>query len=73
MPFGRRKREEITFPLAPVFEKNGVAFRNADVTRIDLRERYVEDATGTRTTPYDYLVIARGPKLDYVKGLGRSP
>lgn len=71
VPFGRRKREEITFPLAPVFEKKGVVFKNVDVTRIDLRERFVEDATGMQT-PYDYLVIATGPKLDYddVKGLG---
>jgi sulfide:quinone oxidoreductase len=71
VPFGRRKREDITFPLAPVFERKGVAFRNVEVTRIDLRERLVEDRSGTKT-PYDYLVIATGPKLDYaaVEGLG---
>src|SRR5579859_263213 len=71
VPFGKRKREDITFPLAPVFEKKGVAFRNAEVARIDLRERHVEVATGARI-PYDYLVIATGPKLDYaaVPGLG---
>lgn len=71
VPFGRRTREEITFPLAPVFEKKGVVFENVEVTRIDLRERHVEDGAGTKR-PYDYLVIATGPKLDYedVKGLG---
>ena len=71
VPFGRRKREDITFPLAPVSEKKGVAFENVDVTRIDLRERFIEDSTGAKTA-YDYLVIATGPKLDYddVKGLG---
>ena len=73
VPFGLRKREDITFPLAPVFEKKGVAFKNLEVARIDLRERFVEDETGAKT-PYDYLVIATGPKLDYadVKGLGRG-
>jgi sulfide:quinone oxidoreductase len=71
VPFGRRTREDITFPLAPVFAKKGVEFRNVDVTRIDLRDRFVEDGTGAKTG-YDYLVIATGPKLDYqdVKGLG---
>lgn len=71
VPFGRRSKEDITFELAPVFEKKGVTFSQTEVTRIDLRERTVEDSTGTRR-PYDYLVIATGPKLDYgdVKGLG---
>ena len=71
VPFGHRKREDITFPLAPVFEERGVSFRPTEVIAIDLDARLVEDATGTRT-PYDYLVIATGPKLDYdaVKGLG---
>jgi sulfide:quinone oxidoreductase len=71
VPFGRRKREDITFPLAPVFAQKEVAFENVEVTRIDLRERVVEVAGGRRHA-YDYLVIATGPKLDYaaVKGLG---
>lgn len=71
VPFGKRKREEITFPLAPIFAKAGVAFENVEVTRIDLHARQVEDARGGRVA-YDYLVIATGPKLDYaaVPGLG---
>jgi sulfide:quinone oxidoreductase len=59
VPFGRRKREDITFALAPVFAEKGVAFKNVEVTRIDLRERFVEDTAGAKT-PYDYLVIATG-------------
>jgi NADH dehydrogenase FAD-containing subunit len=71
VPFGKRKREDITFPLAPVFEKKGVVFANTEVGRIDLRQRFVEDRAGARFD-YDYLVIATGPKLDYgaVPGLG---
>jgi sulfide:quinone oxidoreductase len=71
VPFGRRRREDITFPLAPVFAKKGVAFKNVEVRRIDLRERFVQDASGDKTA-YDYLVIATGPKLAYddIKGLG---
>src|SRR6516225_6409773 len=55
VPFGRRKREDITFPLAPVFAQKEVAFENVEVTRIDLRERVVEVAGGRRHA-YDYLV-----------------
>ncbi|MFO0676997.1 MAG: FAD-dependent oxidoreductase [Polyangiaceae bacterium] len=71
VPFGLRQREDIAFPLAPVFAKKGVGFLNVEVTRIDLRERVVHDAGGEKTA-YDYLVIATGPKLDYddVPGLG---
>ena len=71
VPFGRRTYEDISFPLAPVFEKRGVAFKNVEATRIDLHDRVVEDSTGAKT-PYDFLVIATGPKLDFddVKGLG---
>jgi sulfide:quinone oxidoreductase len=49
VPFGHRKREDITFALGPVFEKKGVAFKNVEVRRIDLRERFVEDSAGART------------------------
>jgi sulfide:quinone oxidoreductase len=71
VPFGHRQREDITFPLAPVFEQKGVIFENVEATRIDLRERVVEVAGG-RKHVYDYLVIATGPRLDYaaVNGLG---
>jgi sulfide:quinone oxidoreductase len=71
VPFGHRKREDITFALAPVFAKKGVEFQNVEVTRIDLRERCIETSDRIRT-PYDYLVLATGPKLDWsaVKGLG---
>jgi sulfide:quinone oxidoreductase len=71
VPFGLRKREDITFELAPVFAKKGVDFRNVEATRVDLRERTVQASDGSKTG-YDYLVIATGPKLDWaaVKGLG---
>ncbi len=73
VPFGKRKREDISFALAPVFEAKGVVFKNEEITRIDLRARHVENASGGRTA-YDYLVIATGPKLDYdaVPGFGPS-
>jgi sulfide:quinone oxidoreductase len=71
VPFGKRSREDISFPLAPVFAKKGVEFHNRAVTRIDLARQVVDDDTGAETE-YDYLVLATGPKLDYaaVKGLG---
>ena len=73
VPFGHRTREDISFPLAPVMEKKGIALKSVEVVRIDLRERFVRDHTGEKT-PYDYLVIATGPKLDFdnVRGTGPS-
>lgn len=70
VPFGLRKREDITFSVAPLFEKKGVEFSKAKVTSIDLAARRVE--TTERTETYDFLVIATGPKLNYeaVPGLG---
>jgi sulfide:quinone oxidoreductase len=72
VPFGHRTREDISFPLAPVMEKKGIAFKNVDVVRIDLRERFVRDDAGEKT-PYDYLVIASGAKLDFDNVRGTGP
>jgi len=70
VPFGLRKKEDVTFPVAPVFEKKGIRFVEAPVTGIELDARRVITPKGVE--PYDYLVIATGPKLDFesVPGLG---
>ncbi len=70
VPFGLREKEEITFPVRPIFEKKGIAFRHAPATALDLEGRKVVTPEGAE--PYDYLVIATGPKLDYaaISGLG---
>jgi NADH dehydrogenase FAD-containing subunit len=70
LPFGLRTPEEITFPLAPTFEKHGVDFVHGAATRLDLASRKVQTTRGEQA--YDYLVIATGYKNDFsgVPGLG---
>jgi sulfide:quinone oxidoreductase len=70
VPFGLRERAQISFPLAPVFKKKGVAFRHAAVTAIRPDQRRVDFEGGSE--PYDYLVVATGPKNHYgaIPGLG---
>ena len=70
LPFGKREREDITFPVAPTFETHDVDFVNEAATGIDLEARKVTYGNGT-TIDYDYLVIATGyhNKDDVVPGL----
>lgn len=68
---GWRKREDISFPLRPYLEKKGIKFVAEAAARIDPVANEVHTIAGTKV-PYDYLVIATGPKLafDDVEGLG---
>ncbi|HEX6248395.1 MAG TPA: FAD-dependent oxidoreductase [Nocardioidaceae bacterium] len=68
LPFGRRDREDITFPVAPTFESHDVEFVHAAATGIDLEAKIV--SYGGKTIGYDYLVIATGyhNKDDVVPG-----
>jgi sulfide:quinone oxidoreductase len=70
VPFGLRKREDITFNVRPVLQQNDVVFVQAAVTRIDLEQHEVHTPAGVE--PFDYLVIATGVKPDYasIPGLG---
>jgi sulfide:quinone oxidoreductase len=69
MPFGKRDREEVTFPVAPTFEEHDIDFVHAAATGIDLEARRVTYGSGA-TIDYDYLVIATGyhNKDDVVPG-----
>ncbi len=69
---GWRKRKDISFPLGPVFEKKGVGFIHTAAERIEPEQNRVITAKGE--VPYDYLIIATGPKLNFpaVGGLGPS-
>ena len=69
LPFGKRRAEDITFPLAPTFEAHDVDFVHATATRIDPVARRVETTAGSYG--YDYLVIATGyrNKMDIIPGL----
>lgn len=70
VPFGKRRGEDISFPLPPLYRKKGIRFIHATATRFDLEGRMVETTEGPQV--YDYLLVATGPKPDYemLPGLG---
>lgn len=69
-PFGIREEEDIAFDVRPQFEQRGILFKEATVTGFDLENRAV--LIGDERVPYDYLLIATGPKVDFnaIPGLG---
>ncbi len=82
---GEMKKDDVTFDLAPVYEKAGITYHQAKALSIhpDGREgsekAYVtiestkkEDNGKTRELEYDYLINATGPKLNFgaTEGLG---
>ncbi|GKS60171.1 pyridine nucleotide-disulfide oxidoreductase [Nitrospira sp.] len=69
---GWRTRKDISFPLAPVLAKKGIEFIHAAAERIEPEQNRLVTAKGE--VPYDYLIIATGPKLNFpaVAGLGPS-
>jgi sulfide:quinone oxidoreductase len=73
LPFGGRKRDDISFPLAPTFAKHGVRFVKAAATYVDPVAHRVETTEGD--LDYDYLVIATGYRndLDVVPGMHETP
>jgi sulfide:quinone oxidoreductase len=71
VPFGLRKREDITFDVAPIFEKKDVRYVEAAITKIDPVAQRVTHGKGE--VLYDYLVIATGPELDYAAIPGFGP
>lgn len=73
LPFGKRSRENVSFPLAPTFAKHGVRFVHAAATYVDPVAHRVETTQGD--LDYDYLVIATGYRndLDVVPGMHEAP
>lgn len=68
---GWRTRKDISFPLRPPLEKKGIKLIAEAAARIDPVKKEVSTVNGA-VVPYDYLIIATGPKLafDDVEGLG---
>lgn len=68
---GWRTRKDISFPLRPPLEKKGIKLIAEAAFRVDPEKKEVTTSSGA-VVPYDYLVIATGPKLafDDVPGLG---
>lgn len=70
VPFGKRRPQDITFPLAPTFAEHDVTFVHGEATELDLAARRVITTAGPQD--YDYLVIATGYRNNFqaVPGLG---
>ncbi len=84
---GAMKKEDVVFPLAPVYEKAGIDYRQAKALSIhpeggeNEEKPYVTvEYTGqgkegqTETITYDFLINATGPKLNFdaTPGLGNG-
>ena len=69
LPFGKRDRADITFPVAPTLDSHGIEFVAAAATRVDPVAKKVTVGDG-REFGYDYLVVATGyrNKDDVVPG-----
>ena len=76
---GRRRLEQISFPLAGPLARKQVRFANETVTHIDTAAKVV--ATDAAEHPYDFLIVATGhrsaneavPGLGPFDGPGHSP
>ncbi len=69
---GWRQREAITLPIAPALARKDIAFIGQPAKRIDAEANMVELKDGS-TVPYDYLVIATGPRLAFEEVPGAGP
>ena len=67
---GWRSPDDISFPLAPVLERKGIRFVEAEGERVDPVAKTV--ITRETTLQYDYLLIATGSQWNYaaIPGLG---
>ncbi len=71
VPFGLREAKDVTFPLAPLYERKGIRFVNEAAAKFELEDRKVITASGDEI-PYDRLMLATGPRLAFerIPGLG---
>ncbi len=82
---GKMRPEEVVFELAPVYRRAGIAFRQARAVELwpeggpgQERPHVVVEATGEgagerAAVPYDYLVNATGPRLNFGATPGLGP
>ena len=83
---GRMTAEQVTFPLAPIYQRKGIEFHQAlgvalhpegDAEHakpfVDITYTDPARAGQTATLEYDYLVNATGPKLNFAATPGLGP
>ncbi|MFC5177539.1 NAD(P)/FAD-dependent oxidoreductase [Nocardioides taihuensis] len=69
LPFGKRDRGDVTFPIGPTLDNHDIDFEHHAATGVDAEAKQVQLDDG-RSLGYDYLVIATGyrNKTDVVPG-----
>ena len=72
LPFGLREAEDVTFPLAPMYEKKGIRFVNEAAASFDLDRRTLVTTSGEEIS-YDRMLLATGPRLAFEKVAGLGP
>jgi sulfide:quinone oxidoreductase len=72
IPFGKRDAEDVTFPLAPLYDRKGIQFVNDGAAQVDLEAHTVTTLSGDRLD-YDKLLVATGPRLAFEKVPGLGP
>lgn len=70
-PFGIRTAKQISFAVSPIYKKKNIDFMLDEVKSFDLENRTVITEKGK--VPYDYLVVATGPKVDFKSVPGLVP
>ncbi len=68
---GWRTESQISFPLAPSFQKKGIRFVHDAIARIEPERNLVHTTNGAE--PYDYLVVCTGPYLNFAAVPGTGP
>jgi sulfide:quinone oxidoreductase len=63
VPLKRRDVSDISIPRAAIFAKKGVEFIKTEAISVDPDTKIIK--TATTDIPYDHLVIATGPRVDY--------
>ena len=83
---GRMSKQDVVFPLAPVYAKKGIGFRQAKAVAIrpdgdadggrgavDIVHTSAERAGDEERIRYDYLINATGPQLKFAMTPGLGP
>lgn len=83
---GTMRREQVVFPLAPVYRRKGIVFHQALATAlrpegteddprpaVDIRYTDPARAGEDRRLVYDYLINATGPRLNFAATPGLGP
>jgi len=83
---GQMSTKQVTFPLAPIYKRKGIEFRqalaievhgegSADFASPHVTVKYTDEARAGKTgrIAYDYLINATGPKLNFGATPGLGP